>query len=222
MSQKNFHAHFTCFNENCKETYELNEIVYRCKKCGELLQVSHNTEALKKVSAEEWKATFDGRLGSVRFPNTSGVWNKKEWILPGINENNIVSIGEGKTHLFVADRFAKDLGLKSLHIKQCGVSHTGSFKDLGMTVLVSQVKQMLSEGVSIRAVACASTGDTSAALAAYAAKAGIPSIIFLPGDKVSTAQLIQPVSNGAKVISLDTDFDGCMKIVQEVTKESNI
>ncbi|MEM7179732.1 MAG: threonine synthase [Spirochaetota bacterium] len=218
----NFRAHFRCFNPDYPETYELDQIVYRCESCDDLLEVVHDTDALKKYSPEEWKQCFDARLGSIEFPNTSGVWNKREWVLPQISLENIVSMGEGRTHLLDAGGFAKELGLESLHIKQCGVSHTGSFKDLGMTVLVSQVKQMISQGQSIRAIACASTGDTSAALAAYAAKAGIPSIVFLPENKVSTAQLIQPVSNGAKVISLDTDFDGCMKIVQEVTQQENV
>ena len=80
----------------------------------------------------------------------------------------------------------------------------------------------MAQGSSVKAVACASTGDTSAALAAYAAYAGIPAVIFLPAGKVSTAQLIQPVANGAHVLALDTDFDGCMKIVQEVTKDNSI
>jgi len=84
------------------------------------------------------------------------------------------------------------------------------------------VKQMMAEGSPVRAVACASTGDTSAALAAYAACAGIPAIIFLPQGKVSTAQLVQPVANGAHVLALDTDFDGCMRIVREVTQDDTI
>jgi threonine synthase len=91
-----------------------------------------------------------------------------------------------------------------------------------MTVLVSMVKQMLSEGTKIPAVACASTGDTSAALAAYCAAAAIPAIVILPRNKVSTAQLIQPMANGALTLSLDTDFDGCMKIVRELCTKENI
>ena len=92
-----------------------------------------------------------------------------------------------------------------------------------MTVLVSAVAQMMADGNSpVRAVACASTGDTSAALAAYAAVAGIPAIVFLPRGKISTAQLIQPLANGAHVLALDTDFDGCMRIVQEVTADHSI
>jgi threonine synthase len=91
-----------------------------------------------------------------------------------------------------------------------------------MTVLVSQVKQMISEGAPIQAVACASTGDTSAALAVYCAAAGIQSIVLLPKGKISVAQLIQPIANGSLVLSLDTDFDGCMAVVQEITKDETI
>jgi threonine synthase len=91
-----------------------------------------------------------------------------------------------------------------------------------MTVLVSVVRQMLAGGVTIDAVACASTGDTSAALGAYCAAAGIPAVVLLPKDKVSIAQLVQPLANGALVLSLDTDFDGCMAIVQEITREKKI
>ena len=102
------------------------------------------------------------------------------------------------------------------------MAHTGSFKDLGMTVLVSMVKQMISEGKNIRAVACASTGDTSAALAAYCAVAGIPAIVFLPRNKVSLTQLIQPITHGVLTLSLDTDFDGCMKLVKQVCEKNEI
>ena len=129
---------------------------------------------------------------------------------------------EGGTNLFWADKYGKQIGVEDLWIKMCGNSHTGSFKDLGMTVLVSAVKQIISNGTEIRALACASTGDTSAALSAYCAAAGLKSIVFLPRNKVSVAQLVQPLANGASVISLDTDFDGCMKIVQEVCKKQQI
>jgi threonine synthase len=150
------------------------------------------------------------------------VWGKKEWILPEISPENIVSLYEGGTNLFWAERFGKVIGLADLWVKLCGNTHSGSFKDLGMTVLVSQVKQMISEGVPIKAVACASTGDTSAALATYCAAAGIQSIVLLPRGKISIAQLVQPLSNGALVLYLDTDFDGCMKLVQEITKDESI
>ena len=217
-----YKAWFQCFNDDCGETYGLNEIIYNCKKCGALLEVKHDMEALKDKSAAEWKKLFDDRYRASEWPYGSGIWGKKEWILPQIDNDNIVSLYEGTTNLFYAKRFGQQIGVEDVWIKLCGNSHTGSFKDLGMTVLVSQVKQMIAEGAPIKAVACASTGDTSAALAAYCAAAGIPSIVFLPKNKISTAQLVQPLSNGAKVFSLNTDFDGCMALIKEVTKEKSI
>ncbi|NEP54386.1 MAG: threonine synthase, partial [Moorea sp. SIO3C2] len=173
-------------------------------------------------SADEWKQLFDSRVSTTTWPHGSGVWGMREWVVPSMADENVVSMFEGNTNLFWAERLGQQLGVPDLWIKLCGNSHTGSFKDLGMTVLVSVVKQMMAQGSSVKAVACASTGDTSAALAAYAAYAGIPAVIFLPAGKVSTAQLIQPVANGAHVLALDTDFDGCMKIVKEVTKDDSI
>lgn len=216
-------AWFQCPEPDCADQrYPLNEVVYRCHKCGGLLEVQHDHTALAKVSACDWRRIFDDRFMGTAWPYGSGVWGKKEWVNPTIDDGNIVSFFEGGTNLFWADRFGQEIGLEELWIKQCGNSHTGSFKDLGMTVLVSQVKQMLADGVPLRAVACASTGDTSAALAAYCASAGIPAVVFLPANKISIPQLIQPVSNGAHVLALDTDFDGCMKIVQEVTADGSL
>jgi threonine synthase len=217
-----YRAWFQCIAPDCGQTYELNEIVYRCGRCQNLLEVRHDMEALRKRSAISWMRLFDDRYKTGQWPYGSAIWGKKEWVLPQIHDENIVSMYEGATNLFWSERFGKVIGLKDLWVKQCGNSHTGSFKDLGMTVLVSQVKQMITSGVKIRAVACASTGDTSAALAAYCAAAGIPSIVFLPKDKVSLAQLIQPVANGSLVLSLDTDFDGCMELVRRVTEDKSI
>ena len=204
------------------ETYEIDEIVYRARD-GALLEVAHDFAALRETSPEEWKRIFRERAHSSGWPYGSGVWGKKEWVLPCVEDENVVSMYEGNTNLFWANRYGKELGLEDLWIKQCGNSHTGSFKDLGMTVLVSMVKEMITNrGKSIPAVACASTGDTSAALAAYAAAASIPAVVFLPRGKVSVAQLIQPVANGAIVFSLDTDFDGCMEIVQQVAERDGL
>jgi threonine synthase len=217
-----YRAWFQCIAPDCGHTHRLNEVVYRCSRCGNLLEVRHDLQALKDRSAVSWMRLFDERYKTGQWPYGSAIWGKKEWVLPGIDDENIVSMYEGATNLFWTERFGKVIGLRDLWVKQCGNSHTGSFKDLGMTVLVSQVKQMIAEGVPVRAVACASTGDTSAALAAYCAAAGIPSIVFLPKDKVSLAQLIQPVSNGSLVLSLDTDFDGCMALVKQVTEDKGI
>jgi len=217
-----YSAWFQCINEKCNEQYPLNKIVYRCKTCDSLLEVKHDMKALAQRSALGWMKLFEDRYKSTQWPYGSGIWGKKEWVLPQIDDNNIVSLYEGGSNLFWAERFGKLVGVDNLWVKLCGNSHSGSFKDLGMTVLVSQVKQMISEGAPIQAVACASTGDTSAALAVYCAAAGIQSIVLLPKGKISMAQLVQPIANGALVLSLDTDFDGCMKVVREITKDETI
>lgn len=217
-----YKAWFQCINPQCGATYPLNSIVYACERCHSLLEVQHDTKALARRGAAGWMKLFEDRYKSTEWPYGSGIWGKKEWVLPEIDNNNVVSLYEGGTNLFWAERFGKIVGLKDLWIKLCGNTHSGSFKDLGMTVLVSQVKQMISEGAPIKAVACASTGDTSAALATYCAAAGIQSIVLLPKGKISIAQLVQPISNGSLVLSLDTDFDGCMKLVQEITKDPTI
>jgi threonine synthase len=217
-----YRAWFQCINSECGEKYPLNSVVYNCTRCKSLLEVRHDHEALARSSAQSWKSLFETRYKSNEWPFGSGVWGKKEWILPQVSNDNIVSLYEGGTNLFWAERFGKILGLNDLWIKLCGNTHSGSFKDLGMTVLVSQVKQMISEGAPIKAVVCASTGDTSAALSTYCAAAGIQSIVLLPRGKISLAQLVQPVSNGALVLYLDTDFDGCMQLVQEITKDETL
>jgi threonine synthase len=216
-----FSAWFQCI-QGCDQRYPLIEVVYRCKQCGGLLEVVHDLDELSKVSPEAWKKLFDERYMRTTWPYGSSVWGKKEWVCPMVENDNIVSMYEGGTNLFWAKRFGQEIGVEDLWVKQCGNSHTGSFKDLGMTVLVSMVNQMIADGKDIKAVACASTGDTSASLAAYCAAAGIQAIVFLPKDKVSHAQLIQPIANGALVLSLETDFDGCMKIVQQICEDNNI
>lgn len=219
---KNEAFYFRCF-EGCEGKYSIYDVIYRCPSCQSLLEVYHEREPLLKQNPYKWQQLFDSRASTTKWPYGSGVWAMREWVIPDLQDDNVVSMCEGNTNLFWADRLGKQLNLPDLWIKLCGNSHTGSFKDLGMTVLVSVVKQMMTmENNPVKAVACASTGDTSAALAAYAAYAGIPAIIFLPAGKVSTAQLIQPVANGAHVMALDTDFDGCMKIVQEVTQDNTI
>lgn len=205
--------------ETSDESYCLDEIVYRSKD-GKLLDVQHDLDALKKFDGKYWKSLFDSRVGKTTWPYGSGVWSKKEWVLPEIDNDDIVSTFEGNSNLFWAERFGKQmLGMNDLWVKHCGISHTGSFKDLGMTVLVSQVNRLKKMNKNLLGVGCASTGDTSAALAAYCAAAGIPSIVFLPANKVSVAQLVQPIANGALVLSLDTDFDGCMRLIRDVTEQ---
>jgi threonine synthase len=213
-----FSARFRCIT-GCAGDHPLDDVVYRCPTCGNLLEVVHDVDALRAKSAAGWQELFTARW---RSPVLSGVWGKREWVHPGLRDENIVSLGEGTTHLQRVDRYAAELAVGAVWIKHCGTSHTGSFKDLGMTVLVSAVKQMIADGKPVRAIACASTGDTSAALAAYAAAAGIPAVVILPRGKISTAQLVQPLAHGARVLAIDTDFDGCMKLVQELAAKDGL
>src|SRR5579883_3133662 len=211
------HAEFRCI-AGCPGGYPLDRVIYRCPRCNDLLEVVHDLAALRALGdAAWWKQRFAERAGEA-----SGVWSKREWVLPELPGDAIVSLGEGHSHLTPVPRHARELGVGELRVKQCGTSHSGSFKDLGMTVLVSQVNAMIRGGATIRAIACASTGDTSAALAAYAAAAAIPAIVILPRGKVSTAQLVQPLAMGARVLALDTDFDGCMAIVQRLAADDGI
>jgi len=216
-----YRASFNCI-AGCHGEHELNEVIYQCPRCRDLLEVVHEIEPLRMTPPQEWKDIFDSRYMRTVWPYGSGVWGKKEFVCPNVSDENIVSTCEGGSNLYWAEQLGKQWGLPDLWVKLCGNSHTGSFKDLGMTVLVSMVKQMRSEGKNIPAVACASTGDTSAALAAYCAAAGIPAIVFLPKNKVSSAQLVQPLAHGAITLAIDTDFDGCMAIVREITGRNNI
>ena len=216
-----YRAVFRC-SAGCEGEHSLLTPIYQCPTCGNLLEVSHDLDALGERAPGSWTRLFDDRYKRTTWPYGSAVWGKKEWVCPIVDDDNVVSMDEGGTNLFWADRFGRELGLDELWVKLCGNSHTGSFKDLGMTVLVSVVRQMIRAGRSIRAVACASTGDTSASLAAYAAAAGVPAIVILPRGKVSTAQLVQPLANGATVLALDTDFDGCMAIVRQLAAEEGI
>src|SRR5262245_33042614 len=216
-----YRAAFRCL-AGCDGSYLLTRPIYCCPSCGGLLDVVYDVEALRDRSASAWMKLFDDRYKRTAWPYGSGVWGKREWVAPEIADDAIVSMDEGGTNLFWAERYGRSLGLEDVWVKLCGNSHTGSFKDLGMTVLVSVVRQAMREGLGLRAVACASTGDTSASLAAYGAAAGLPVVVLLPRGKVSTAQLVQPIASGALVLALDTDFDGCMAIVQRLAAEGAV
>lgn len=212
------HAALRCL-QGCPGDHALHSALYRCPQCGALLDVAHDLDALRQRPAAAWTALFRERRAEGRPPHDSGVWVRREWVAPGLPDEAIVSMGEGNSPLVAARRLGAEIGAPELWIKQCGQSPTGSFKDLGMTVLVSTVLGAAQQGrLGVRAIACASTGDTSAALAAYGAAAGLPVVVLLPRGKISTAQLVQPIATGARVLSLDTDFDGCMAIVQRLAE----
>jgi threonine synthase len=213
-----YHAAFRCF-AGCPGEYPLTRPLYRCPTCDGLLAVAHDVEALRDRSASAWMKLFDDRWMRTAWPYGSGVWGKREWIAPDVPDDCIVSTSEGGTNVFWADRLGREIGLDDLWLKLCGNSHTGSFKDLGMTVLVSVVRQAIARGdLTARVLCCASTGDTSASLAAYGAAAGLPVAVLLPRGMVSSAQLVQPLAHGARVFALDTDFDGCMAVVKELAR----
>lgn len=216
-----YSAVFAC-HSGCDGTYDVTTPMYRCPKCGGLLMVRHDMAALRDRSATAWMKLFEERYGGTSWPYGSGVWGKREWVMPQVRDEMIVSMSEGQTNLFWAERYGRQLGLVDLWVKLCGNSHTGSFKDLGMTVLVSVVRQAIQDGLRVKALACASTGDTSASLAAYGAAAGLPVVVLLPRGKISTGQLLQPIAHGSLVLGLDTDFDGCMAIIQRLAEEGLI
>lgn len=189
---------------------------FRCSACGNLLSVEHDLERLA-ARYGDLKARFSERLTQLRGPYASGVWRYHELILPDLPADDIVSVGEGGTGLYRRKAIDRYLGVAEAYVKHEGENPTLSFKDRGMTAGVSWAKH-----VGAKRVACASTGDTSAAMACYAAAAEIPGIVLLPRNKVSIEQLAQPISYGARVLALETDFDGCMRVVQQLTDDGEI
>jgi threonine synthase len=146
-----YRAWFQCI-AGCEGTHSLDSIIYRCPRCGDLLDVVHDPDPLRRRSAAAWMNLFDSRVMSTAWPHGSGVWGKREWVAPHVRDENVVSMFEGSTNLMWAERYGRDIGVPDLWVKQCGNSHTGSFKDLGMTVLVSTVKQMITDGKPIAAI----------------------------------------------------------------------
>jgi threonine synthase len=188
----------------------------RCPACGDLLEViyprwnSVDGEA-SGFNASELKALWKQRRTS-RLPlDESGVWRFRE-VLPSVSDEiNVITLREGNTPLYSMPQCAAKAGVKSLFAKHQGMNPTGSFKDTGMTTASSIARQ---EG--FRWVACASTGNTSASMAAYASRGGMRSLVLIPEGQISWSKLSQALDYGAITCQLKTDFDGCMKILNEV------
>ncbi len=203
----------------CEKKYSGSEIRYRCD-CGEILEV----KITKKIERTSLKQRFDERLHSFELPLRSGVWRYKELILP-IDDKYIVTKPEGNTNLYPVgtecgdglSAIGKYVGNSYMYIKHEGENPTGSFKDRGMTAGITQAKYL-----NAKAVACASTGNTSASLASYAAKANMKAYVFIPDGKLAFGKLSQSIAYGAKTIQIQGDFDIAMKLVQEVCNEMNI
>ena len=208
-------AHLQCIR--CGATFPLSEVRYQCS-CGGLLDVIHD---LDEVRRQVSPATFDARLGALPGPgasprHTSGVWRYAELILP-VPDEAIVSRSEGNTPLYHHPRLSRWVGVEQFYLKHEGENPTGSFKDRGMTVGVTQAVAL-----GARAVACASTGNTSASLAAYGARAGIPVFVFIPSGKIAFGKLAQALAYGAHTLQIRGDFDAAMRLVRQVCERTGI
>ncbi len=199
---------------DCGRQYPVNEVVYTCETCGGLLDVIHDYETLKKTLS---RATFDARLGALDAPYNSGVWRYKELINPDVSLDQIVSRPEGNTNLYFTPRLAQWAGLETLYLKHEGENPTGSFKDRGMTGGVTQARLL-----GMDRVACASTGNTSAALAAYAAHAGLEGIVFFENKEIALGKLAQAIAYGATCIQVSADFDRNLELVRTISAELGI
>jgi threonine synthase len=203
-----------CIEPRCAEAYGLNERLYVCRRCGGLLDVEMSIKACGEASALRavWKtrpASFDAR-------DRSGVWRYRE-LLPFADDAPIVSLAEGNTPLYDAPRAALYCALASLKLKHQGCNPTGSFKDTGMTTAVTQAVVL-----GARTVICASTGNTSASLAAYAARANLACAILVPQGQVSSAKLAQSLDYGARVLEIEGNFDTAMRVVRELSADESI
>ena len=207
-------SHLECIA--CQKTGDVHSARFSCSECGDLLRVEHDLPALKSKYGD-LKERFNERLSRFDLPHRSGVWRYRELILPDLPEESIVTLPEGNTGLYRRKGIESFVGVQRAYVKHEGENPTLSFKDRGMTAGVSWANH-----VGAKRVACASTGDTSAAMAAYAAAAEIPGVVLLPHEKVSLEQLAQPISYGAQVLALETDFDGCMGLVKELTADGEI
>lgn len=185
--------HLACVN--CGATYPADEILYNCTKCGHLLAVKYPLDEIHVT-----RAVWDKRPISV--------WRYKE-LLPVHGEP--VTLQEGGTPLYHLKKLGEEMGIPHLYAKHEGMNPSGSFKDRGMTVGVSMALQL-----GKKSVACASTGNTSASLAVYAAKAGIPAVVLLPAGKVAVGKVAQALMHGAKVITIRGNFDRALEMVHDL------
>ncbi|HEY2962416.1 MAG TPA: threonine synthase [Pyrinomonadaceae bacterium] len=188
--------------------------MYVCSRCGDLLDIERTEPHVQH--AESLRSLWSERLKSGEARDRSGVWRFREF-LPFDEGVPVVSLGEGNTPLYDAPRSAEYSGLTSLRLKHQGNNPTGSFKDTGMTVAVTQALKL-----GMRLVACASTGNTAASLAAYAARARMLCAILVPEGQVSEAKLAQALDYGAKVLEIEGNFDVCMRVIQELAAQSSL
>ena len=198
---------------HCGAVQAVADRMFRCTQCSELLEVVYPEWAgASREFALRLREIWKERKGSSLAENSSGVWRFRE-LLPQVDRQNIVTMSEGNTPLLRLEKSARVLRLPHLLAKHQGMNPTGSFKDTGISVAISMAKV---EGFSW--VCCASTGNTSASVAAYAAHAGMKSFVLLPAGQVASGKLAQALEFGAHVLQLRTDFDGCLKILHQIVQ----
>ena len=207
-----------CIEPHCGTGYGINERLYVCPRCGGLLDVAIAIGACadRMAGANTLREIWQARLSAKGERDRSGVWRYRE-LLPFADDVTIVSLAEGNTPLYEAPRSAAYCGLPTLQLKHQGCNPTGSFKDTGMTTAITQARIL-----GARVVVCASTGNTSASLAAYAARAELSCAILVPRGQVSHAKLAQSLDYGAAVLELEGNFDDAMRVVRELAEDESI
>jgi threonine synthase len=203
-----------CIEPHCGERYSLDARLYVCPRCRGLLDVER--EAGMEISSERLRTLWATRLASFEPRDRSGVWRYRE-LLPFADDVRVVSLMEGNTPLYDAPRAAQYCNLDALAFKHQGSNPTGSFKDTGMTTAVTQALRL-----GVRTVVCASTGNTAASLAAYAARARLQCAILVPRGQISHAKLSQSLDYGAAVLELDGNFDDAMRVIRELAEDETI
>ncbi len=193
----------------CGQQYPIMQVIYNCETCGGLLDVQHDLTALRSTVSQE---LFDQRLGTLDAPYNSGVWRFKELIYPDVEDRHIASRPEGNTNLYHTPRLAEWAGLHTLYLKHEGENPTGSFKDRGMTTGVTQARAL-----GMKRAACASTGNTSASLAAYTAWTDMEGIVFFQDQQIAMGKLAQAIAYGATAVQINADFDRNLELVREVS-----
>lgn len=185
----------------------------RCPQCRGLLEVLH---AAPPQGGAALRASFDARCGVRRGPLASGVWRFREVVLPTAGDG-VCAYPEGNTPLLAGAAVAAWAGAEGLLLKHEGHNPTGSFKDRGMTVGVTQARR-----IGARAVACASTGNTGASLAAYAARAGLRALVIVPSGQVAAAKLAQALAYGARTVLVRGNFDRCLELADEASERLGV
>jgi threonine synthase len=203
-----------CIEPDCGQTYDLVTPIYTCTICNGLLDITWIDQ--QKQDPDRLRSLWSNRKTSNDPRDQSGVWRFRE-ILPFEQNSAVVSLKEGNTPLYNAPKSAAYCQLDSLQLKHQGANPTGSFKDTGMTVAVTQACVL-----GARLVACASTGNTAASLAAYAARANLPCAILVPTGQVSHAKLAQALDYGARVLEIEGNFDSCMRLIRELSEDGSL